>query len=313
MCFCLIQGLIRGKPVVNVQGGSIGNNVPGDSPGNLHSVESFTVRKPLNLVGLRFVIFQNTQRPSELVDRVFTLPGTPGVRREPGGTQVEAHRTVASALNSAVGGFQEHTKISVSQKLTVVANEPRHAGKFAGDFLMVVEHVGEVVVGIVLAQFCRQFELHRNAALHIGGTAPVENPVPVIFNNACGYGSERSLNRGQGHGIQVTSQQNARTFLTVAGAKFGTGYHSVTIAGEMQMRICAESLIDGVCNSFFFPGDRINIKERAGEFGHRNVQIKRSGHQGVFRGCATVFVFNPSISTRGRPRVFPIRRPIAHL
>ena len=35
MRFCLIQGLIRGKPVVNVQGGSIGNNVPGNSSENL--------------------------------------------------------------------------------------------------------------------------------------------------------------------------------------------------------------------------------------------------------------------------------------
>ena len=85
MRFCLIQGLIRGKPVVNVQGGSIGNNVPGDSPGNLHGIESFTVRKPLNLISLRLVFLQNAQRPSELVDRVFTFPGTPGVRRESGG------------------------------------------------------------------------------------------------------------------------------------------------------------------------------------------------------------------------------------
>ena len=85
MRFCLIQGLIRGKPVVNVQGGSIGNNVPGDSPGNLHGIKPFTVLKPLNLVGLRFVFLQNAQRPSELVDCIFTLPGTPGVRRESGG------------------------------------------------------------------------------------------------------------------------------------------------------------------------------------------------------------------------------------
>ena len=102
----------------------------------------------------------------------------------------------------------------------------------------------------MLTQFCRQFEgCTATPPFAIGGTAPVES-VPVIFR--CLRVRFRAIrNRGRGARYQVTSQQNARTFLTVAGSKFGTGYHGVTITGEMQMRICAESLIGGVCNSFF--------------------------------------------------------------
>ena len=55
----------------------------------------------------------------------------------------------------------------------MVANQTRQAGKLAGDFFVVVEDVGQVIVGVLRGQFGGELQLNRHAALHVGGAAAV--------------------------------------------------------------------------------------------------------------------------------------------
>ena len=89
------------------------------------------------------------------------------------GAYEETHGAVAAALNGAVGRFKQHTEVCISDELTVVANQTRQAGKLAGDFFVVVEDVGQVIVGVLRGQFGGELQLNRHAALHVGGAAAV--------------------------------------------------------------------------------------------------------------------------------------------
>ena len=99
----------------------------------------------------------------------------------------------------------------------MVADQTRQPGEFAGDFFVVVEDVGQVVVGILRGQFGGELQLNRHAALHIRCAATVQHAVPVLFTHRGRHGTRGTLNGGQGHGIQVTGKNNAGAFPLSAG------------------------------------------------------------------------------------------------
>ena len=72
---------------------------------------------------------------------------------EAAGAYEETHGAVAAAFNGAVGRFKQYTEVCVSDELALVADQTRQAGEFAGDLFVVVEDVGQVVVGVLRGQF----------------------------------------------------------------------------------------------------------------------------------------------------------------
>ena len=169
----LIQGLIRGKTVVHVHCRRVRNHVTGNATRNLHRVQALTIVQALHRDSLRFVGGERRQRRCQCVNCVLAAPGTSRVGGEAAGAHEETHGAVAAALNGAVGRFKQHTEVCISDELTVVANQTRQAGKLAGDFFVVVEDVGQVIVGVLRGQFGGELQLNRHAALHVGGAAAV--------------------------------------------------------------------------------------------------------------------------------------------
>ena len=99
----------------------------------------------------------------------------------------------------------------------MVANQTRQAGELAGDLFVVVEDVGQVVVGVLRGQFGGELQLNRHAALHVGGAATVEHIPLLFFTHRGRHGTQRARNGGQGHGIQVTGENNAGALALSAG------------------------------------------------------------------------------------------------
>ena len=144
----------------------------------------------------------------------------------------------------------------------MVADQARQAGEFAGDLFVVVEDVGQVVVGVLRGQLGGKLQLNRHAALHIGGAAAVEHAPVLLFTHRGGHGAQGALNGGQGHGVQVTGKNNAGAFPLSAGQRreFGAGDNGVPVAGQLQVRAERQRHVHGVSNRSFVTGNRLVIQ-----------------------------------------------------
>ena len=158
----------------------------------------------------------------------------------------------------------------------MIANQTRQAGEFAGDLFVVVEDVGQVVVGVLRGQFGGKFQLDRHAALHIGGAATVEHTVAVLFTYRGRHGTQRTLNGGQGHGVQVTGKNNAGAFPLNAGQRreLGAGDNGVPVTGQVQVRAERQRHVHGVSNWLLIAGNRLVIQQGTGQLGHGHVQVQ---------------------------------------
>ena len=272
----LVQGLIRGEPVVHVHCRRIRNHVTGNTTRNLHRIQTLTIVQALHRNSLRLVGGERRQRRCQCVNCVLAAPCTARVGGKATGAHEETHGAVAAALNGAVGRFKQHTEVCVSDKLAVVANQTRQAGKLARDLFVVVEDVGQVVVGVLRGQFGGKLQLNRHAALHVGGAATVEHAVAVLFTYRGRHGTQRSLNGGQGHGIQVTGKNNAGAFPLSAGQRreFGAGDNGVPVAGQLQVRAERQRHVHGVSNWLLIAGNRLVIQQGTGQLGHGHVQVQ---------------------------------------
>ena len=272
----LIQGLIRGKTVVHVHCRRIRNHVTGNTTRNLHRIQTLTIVQPLHSNGLRLVGGERCQSGRQCVNCVLAAPCASRVGGKAAGAHKETHGAVAAALNGAVGRFKQHTEVCVSDELAVVANQTRQAGEFAGDLFVVVEDVGQVVVGVLRGQFGGKFQLDRHAALHIGCAAAVEH-VPILFFTHRGrHGTQRALNGGQRHGIQVTGKNNAGAFPLSAGQRreFGAGDNGVPVTGQVQVRAERQRRVHGVGNRSFITRNRLVIQQGTRQLGHGHVQVQ---------------------------------------
>ena len=163
----------------------------------------------------------------------------------------------------------------------MVADQTRQAGELAGDLFVVVEDIGQVVVGVLRGQFGGKLQLNRHAALHIGGAAAVEH-VPVLFFTHRGrHGTQRALNGGQGHGVQVTGEDNAGTLplstLPLSSRQrreFGAGDNGVPVTGQVQVGAERQRHVHGISNRSFVTRNRLKIQQGTRQLGHRHVQIQ---------------------------------------
>ena len=272
----LIQGLIRGKTVVHVHCRRVRNHVTGNATRNLHRIQTLTIVQVLHRDGLRLVGGERCQRRCQCVNCVLAAPRTSRVGSKAAGAHEETHGAVAAALNGAVGRFKQHTEVCVSDKLAVVANQACQPGEFAGDLFVVVEDVGQVVVGVLRGQFGGKFQLDRHAALHIGCAAAVEH-VPVLFFTHRGrHGTQRTLNGGQGHSVQVTGKNNAGAFPLSAGQRreLGAGDNGVPVTGQVQVRAERQRHVHGVSNWLLIAGNRLVIQQGTRQLGHGHVQVQ---------------------------------------
>ena len=118
----LVQGLVRGEPVVHVHCRRIRNHVTGYATRNLHRVQALTVIQALHSNSLRFVGGERRQRRCQCMNCVLAAPCTTRVGGEAAGAYEETHGAVAAALNGAVGRFKQHTEVCVSDEIAVVAD-----------------------------------------------------------------------------------------------------------------------------------------------------------------------------------------------
>ena len=164
----------------------------------------------------------------------------------------------------------------------MIADQTRQAGEFAGDLFVVVEDVGQVVVGVLRGQLGGKLQLNRHAALHIGGTAAVEHAPVLLFTHRGRHGTQGALNGGQGHGVQVTGKDNAGAlaFSTLPLSsrqrrEFGAGNDGVPVTGQVQVRAERQRRVHGVSNRSFVTRNRLVIQQGTGQLGHGHVQVQR--------------------------------------
>ena len=246
----LVQVLIGCEPVVHVHCRCIRNHITGNTSRNLHRVQALTIIQALHGNSFRIIGGERRQCRCQGVNRVLAAPSASRVGGKAAGAHEETHGAVTAALNGAVGRFKQHTEVCVSDEFAVVADQTCQAGEFAGNLFIVVEDVGQVVVGVLRGQFGGKLQLHRHTALHIGGTAAVEH-VPVLFFTHRGrHGTQGSLNGGQGHGVQVTGKDNAGTLALSAGRRreFSAGNNGVPVTSQVQVRAERQRRVHGVSN-----------------------------------------------------------------
>ena len=272
----LIQGLVGRESVVHVHCRRIGNHVTGNATRNLHRIQAFTVVQTLHRDGLRLVGGERRQRRCQGVNRVLTAPGATRVSGEAAGTHEETHGAVAAAFDGAVGRFEQYTEICVGDEFAVVADQARQARKLASDFFVVVEDVGQVVVGVLRGQFGGKLQLDCNAALHIGGAATVEHVPVLFFTHRGGHGTQGTLDGRQGHGVQVTGKNNAGTLPLSTGQRreLGAGDNGVPVTGQVQVRAERQRHVHGVSNRSLVTRNRLKIQQGTGQLGHGHVQVQ---------------------------------------
>ena len=283
----------------------IRNHVTGNATRNLHRVQALTIIQALHSDGFRLVGGERRQRRCQGVNRVLTAPCTPRVGGEAAGAHEETHGAVAAALNGAVGRFEQHTEVCVGDELTVIADQTRQAGEFAGDLFVVVEDVGQVVVGVLRGQLGGKLQLNRHAALHIGGASAVEHAVAVLFTHRGRHGAQGALNGGQGHGVQVTGKDNAGALPLSSRQRreFGAGNDGVPVTGQVQVRAERQRRVHGVSNWLLAAGNRLVIQQGTGQLGHGHVQVQR-----WLRDLVRIRIIggNAHPSTlQARPRTYP--------
>lgn len=184
----------------------------------------------------------------------------------------------------------------------MVTDQARQAGELARDLLVVVEDVGQVVVGVPRGQLGGQLQLDGHATLHIGRAASVEHVLAVFLADGGRHGAEGPLDGGQGHGVQVTGQDNAGALPLFAGQRreFGAGDDGVPITGQVQVRVGLERRVYGVGQVLLVIGYRFIVEQGTGQLGHGYVQVQGCV---VIRGNS-----HPStIQVGGAPH--PRRRP----
>ena len=106
------QRLVRGEAVVDVYAAFIRNDVRAFAAGDQRGVEALAIVKPVHVHGGRLVGVESVQDVGRLVDGVLPHPRTGGVRGHAVGHDVEANRTVATALDAAVGGLADDGEIA---------------------------------------------------------------------------------------------------------------------------------------------------------------------------------------------------------
>ena len=106
------QRLVRGEAVVDVYAAFIRNDVRAFAAGDQRGVEALAIIEPVHVHGGRLVGVESVQNVGRLVDGVLPHPCTGGVRGHAVGYDVEANRTVATALDAAVGGLADDGEIA---------------------------------------------------------------------------------------------------------------------------------------------------------------------------------------------------------
>ena len=192
------------------------------------------------------------------------------------GAHEETHGAVATALDGAVGRFEQHTEVRVGDELAVVADQARQAGKLASNLFVVVEDVGQVVVGVLRGQLGCKLQLNRHAALHVGGAAAVEHVPVLFFTHRRRHGTQGTLDGGQRHGIQVTGKNNAGALPLSAGQRreFGAGNNGVPVTGQVQVRAERQRRVHGISNRSLVTRNRLKIQQGTRQLGHGHVQVQ---------------------------------------
>ena len=98
----------------------------------------------------------------------------------------------------------------------------------------------------------------------------------VLFTYRGRHGTQRTLNGGQGHGIQVTGKNNAGAFPLNAGQRreLGAGDNGVPVTGQVQVRAERQCRVHGVSNWLLIAGNRLVIQQGTGQLGHGHVQVQ---------------------------------------
>ena len=114
---------------------------------------------------------------------------------------------------------------------------------------MVVEHEGQIPVG--LGQTCCERQLHRDAALHVGGPASVQH----VCLPAGGHGPPGAFRGRQRDGIEVPGQDHP-----FGPAQVGARDDRITVPPERQMRQCAERFRNQIGDPAFVAGDAFHVQ-----------------------------------------------------
>src|SRR5699024_10049755 len=192
------------------------------------------------------------------VDCVLTHPRARTVRTLPSGHDLHPHGALAATLDHAVGRFHEDREVP-GKPFGVVAGQPEQPVAGGVDLLVVVEDVRDVVHGP--GHELAQPKLGRDTGLHVGGTAPVQEPALDPGGDVV----------DDGHGVDVPGDDHA-TFTP----QVGTGHHGVAVPGDGETAQAAEPVLHHVGEYFFVTALRTHIDEGGGQVRHVRGQIQHA-------------------------------------
>lgn len=204
------------------------------------------------------------------------------------GAQQDPQGALAAALDLLVGGFEEDREIGL-QPARVGRGEVLEPVALGGDLLVVVEHEGEVAVG--LGDGAGDPQLHGDTGLHVAGAAAPQDAVLV----EAGGDVVRD-----GHGVDVPGEHDA-----LRAAEFRARDDVVAVAVDRQVRERAQGRLDRVREGLLRAALGRDVHEPGGELGGVLVEVEVQDGRGALLGrrgcggCGAVHGSDPNTPNRG--------------
>ena len=213
------------------------------------------------------------------VDRVAAHPGAGRVGRLPDRGGLEAAGAVAAALHRAVGRFQQDREVP-AQQAAVVADQPAESALDGLDFLMVVEHEGDVPAGSAPPSNRRPRARAGPRRRPSCRWRPGRRGRPRRGRRRASgrNGAQGSLGDGQRHRVQVPGQDDA-----FGPAQVGAGDDRVAVADQLQLRDRRRASSTASASAVSLP-DTLLMSIRAAV--SRATSWRRSRRAGVSAGWA---------------------------
>ena len=274
----LSQVLVRSETVVDMHTAFVGNHIRALAAGNQCGVETLTVVEPIHIHSRGFISIESVQNISGLVDGVLSHPGAGRVRGDSVRDHIETDRAVAAAFDATIGGLTDNGKIT-GNPVGVRFDHLTQTVLFGGDFLVVVEHIGEV--DFRSGSRCEaikcsgEIQHHRIGGLHIRGTTA---PQHTVFGMGLSdFLANQRITRFKPlrrevvdyrHSVEMTGQNH-----TIRLAKIGAGHHRVAVTADGQMLLFIEESLNLIGERTFMIGDRKVLHN----LGEQAVQLLSSG------------------------------------
>ena len=182
MCLRFSGSAIRCEPVIDGDAGLVGHHIPRDSTSDEHRLQALAILQAVDTRSPRCVGREPCKDVGKPMDRVLAHPCARGVCTSALYANLDAHRALTAGLDDRLRRFHEDCEVA-AQEFGPRIRDPFEAVELCFDLLRFIEEVRDIASR--RGEFGGEFQLHRDAALHVAGPQAVQ---PVFGDIAAARG-----------------------------------------------------------------------------------------------------------------------------